>query len=226
MPTDGLWPWRPTSPCMRRSIPIQQESWFFSTGCPKGKEKPLLRLGSSSLKMNMLQMQTRPGPRSRKHSKPHSPPMTQQCKLESLLLHSTKTGRTPQDLTNTSPSSSSSQSAQESPTTTLYWNGSSEDSTHKSWYNSLSWKQLKPPRSRKVIATLHHSGEDLSHPLKEVVITTIPMLWTWITSCYPWLSKLATCVKITASYAIRKAVLLGIILVTIRVAQQVVGTTT
>ena len=39
-------------------------------------------------------------------------------------------------------------------------------------------------------------------------------------------SKLATCMKITASYAIRRAVLLGIILVTITITQQVVGKTT
>ena len=73
---------------------------------------------------------------------------------------------------------------------------------------------------------MHHSGEDLNHPMEEVVITTTPMLWTWITSHYPQSSELTTCVKITASYVIRKAVLLGIILVTIRVTQWVVGTTT
>ena len=177
------------------------------------------------------------GTRSRKPSKLHSSPMTQQRKLELLSLHSTKTSRSPQDLTNTSPPSSSSQSAQESLTTTLYWNGSSKDSTHKSWYNSLSWEQSRPPplwrnftqkplRSREIITTLHHSGEDLSHPMEEVVITMTPMLWTWIASHYPLSSKLATCAKITASYAIRKAVLLGIILVIIGIAQQVFGTTT
>ena len=53
-----------------------------------------------------------------------------------------------------------------------------------------------------------------------------PVLWTWITSRYPQSSELATCAKITASYAIRKAVLLEIILITIAVAQQRVGETT
>ena len=62
--------------------------------------------------------------------------------------------------------------------------------------------------------------------MEEVVVTMTPMLWTWIISCYPQLSKLVTCAKITVSYAIKKAVLLGMILVTIGIAQQVVGTTT
>ena len=216
---------------------MQQEPWFFSIGCPKDKKKPLLRLGSPSSKMNTLQMQTRSGPRSRKFSKPHLPPMIQQCKPELLSLHSTKTGRTPWDLTNTSPPSPSSQSALESLTTMPYQSGSFKDLTCKSQYNSFSQEQLKPPplwrnftqrhpRLRGVTAILHHSGEDLSHPMEEVVITTTPMLWMWIASHCSWSSELTTCAKTAALYAIRTAVLLGIILVIIRVAQQVVGTTT
>ena len=103
MPTDGSWAWRPISPSMRTNILTQQELWFSSTECPRNEEKPLLKLGSPSLKTNTSLMQTRPEPRLRKPSRPHSPPMTQQCKLELPLLHSTKTRRTPQDLTNTSP---------------------------------------------------------------------------------------------------------------------------
>ena len=182
-------------------------------------------------------MQIKPRPRSRKPSKSHSPPMMQLCKLELPSHHSTRTRRTSQDLTNTSPPSPSFQPALESPTTMPCWNGSSKDLIHKLWYNSLSQEQLKPLplwrsftqrplRLREATATLHHSGENLNHPMEEVVITMIPMLWTWITSYYPWLSKLTICMKITTSYVIRKAVLLGIILVTIRVTQQVVGATT
>ena len=237
MPTDGSWPWRPISPSMRTNILTQQGPWFSSIECPKGKGKPLLKLGSPSLKTNTSLMQTRPGSRSRKPSKLHSPPMMQQHKLELPLLHSTKTRRTTQDLTNTSPPSPSSLSILGSPTTMPCQNGSSKDSTCKLQYNSLSWKQSKPPplwrnftqkplRSREVTATLHHSREDLSHPMEEVAVTTIPMLWTWIASYYPQLSKLATCATTAVSYAIRKPVLLRIILVTIRITQQVVGTTT
>ena len=185
-------------------------------------------------------MQTRLGPRSRKPSKPHSPPTTQQHKLELPLLCSIKTGRTPQDLINTSSSSSSSSSSLsvlESSTTMPCQNGSSEDSTCKLQYNSLSWEQSRPPplwrsfiqrppRSRKVTTTLHYLEEDPNHPMKEVVITMTQMLWTWITSCYPQSSELTTCVKIAASYAINKAVLLGIILITMGAIQLVVGTTT
>ena len=180
---------------MRINIPTQQELWFFSTECPRDEEKPLLKLGSPSLKMNALQTQIRLGPRSRKPSKPHSPPMMQQCRLKSPLLHSTKTRRTPQDSTSTSLPSSSSQSALKSPTTMSCENGSSKDSTHKLWYNSLSQEQLqpsplwrnftqKPPRLREVTAVLHHSREDLNHPLEEAVVTMTPMLWTWIASHY------------------------------------------
>ena len=175
-------------------------------------------------------MQTRPGPRSKKPSRLHSPPMMQQCKLELPSLCLTKTRRIPQDSTNTSPPSSSSLSILESPTTMPYWNSFSKDLTHKLWYNSLSWEQSKPPplwrnftqkllRSMKDIAASHHSGEDLNHPMEEVAITMTPMLWTWITSHYSQLSELTICMTITVSYAIKKAVLLGIILVTIRIAQ-------
>ena len=52
------------------------------------------------------------------------------------------------------------------------------------------------------------------------------MLWMWITSHYPWSNKLTICTRTTVSFAIKKAVLLGIILVTIGITQQVVGTTT
>ena len=145
MLTDGSWPWRPISPSTKTNTPMQQESWFSSTECPRNKEKPLPRLGSPSLKTNTLLMQTRPGPRSRKLSRPHSPPMMQQHKLESPSLHSTKTRRTPQDLTNTSPPSLSSLSVLGSPTTMPYQNSSSKNSTCKLQYNSLSWKQSKPP---------------------------------------------------------------------------------
>ena len=91
MPTDGSW--RPISPSMRINIQTQQEPWFSSIGCPRNEEKPLLKLGLPSLKMNALLMQTRPGPRSRKPSKLHLPPMTQQCKLKLPLLCSTRTGK-------------------------------------------------------------------------------------------------------------------------------------
>ena len=237
MPIDGSWPWRPISSSMKTNILTQQELWFSSTECPRNKEKPLLRLGSPSSKTNASLMQTRPGSRSRKPSKLHSPPMIQQHKLELPLLCSTKTGRIPQDSTNTSSSSPSSPSILESLTTTPCWNGSSEDLTHKLWYNSLSWEQLKPPplwrnfiqrppRLKEVTAVSHHSGGDLSDPMEEVTFTMTPMLWMWITSCYPWSNELAICTKTTVSYAIKKAVLLGIILVIIRITQQVVGTTT
>ena len=200
-------------------------------------EKPLSKLGSPSLKTNALLMQTRPGPRSRKPSRPHSPPMTQQRKPKLPLLYSTKTRRTPQNLTNISSLSSSSLSILESPTTMPCWSGFSKDSTHKLWYNSLSWEQSKTsplwknftqrlPKSKEVTATLHHSGEDPNHPMEEVVVTMIPMLWTWIASRSPWSSELTTCMKIAVSYAIKKAVLLRTILVTIGITQQVVGTTT
>ena len=182
-------------------------------------------------------MRTKPGPRSRKPSKPHSPPIMQQCKLELPSLCSTKTGKTPQDSTNTSPPSPSSLSVPESLITIPYQNGSSEDSTHKLWYNSLSQEQSKPPplwrnftqrplKLREVTTVLHHSGEDPNHSMEEVAIIMTPMLWMWITSCYSQSSKLTTCAKIAVSYAIKKAVLLGIILVTIRITQQVVGATT
>ena len=158
-------------------------------------------------------------------------PMMQQCKLESLLLHSIKTWKTPQDSTNTSPSPFS-QSTLESLTIMPYQNGSSEDSTHRLWCNSLSQEQSRPPplwrnftqrppRLREVTSTSHCSEEDPNHPMEEVVITTTPMLWMWIASHYPQSNKLATCAKIAASYPIRKAVLLGIILVTIRIVQQI-----
>ena len=176
-----------TSPYLRINIPMQQELWFSSTECPRDEEKPLLRLGSLSSKTNISPMQTRLGPRSRKPSKQHLSSMTQPHKLESPLLHSTRTRRTPQDLTSTSPPSPSSQSAPESPTTMLYRSGSFEDLTHKLQYNSLSWEQSKspplwrnftqrPPRSEKVTATSHHLEEDPSHPMEKVVITTNPML--------------------------------------------------
>ena len=181
---------------MRINILTQQELWFFSIECPKDEKKPLPKLGSPSSKMNTLWMQTRPRPRSRKPSKPHSPSMMQQHKLKLPSLHSTKIGRTPQDSTSTSPPSPSSQSTLESPTTTPCQNSSSKDSTHKLWYNSHSQEQSKPPplwrnstqrpsRSREVITASHHSGEDLNHPMEEVVVTTIPMLWMWIASYYP-----------------------------------------
>ena len=176
--------------------------------------------------MNTSLMQTRPGPRSRKPSRPHSPPMMQQCKLESPSLHSIKTRRIPQDSTNTSPPSPSSASILESLTTMHCQNGSFKDSTCKLWYNSLSGEQLKPLRPREVTDVLHHLGEDLNHPMEEAIVTMTLMLWTWIASHYPQLNELAICAKIAVSYAIKKAVLLGIILVTIRIAQQVVGTTT
>ena len=237
MPTDGSWLWRPISPSMRTNILTQQGPWFSSTECPRDEEKPLLKLGSPSSKTSVLLMQTRPGPRSRKPLRPHSPPMTQQHKLKSPSLHSTKTGRTPQDSTNTSPPSLSSLSNSESLTTMPCWNGFSKDLTCKLQYNSPSQEESKPPplwrnftqrppRSKEVTAALHHSGEDPNHPMEEVAITTTPMLWTWITSHYPQSSELATCVKPTALYAIRKAVLLEIILVIIGIAQQIVGTTT
>ena len=116
-------------------------------------------------------------------------------------------------------------------------NGSSEDSTCKLQYNSLSQEQSNSPplwrnftqrplRLREVTTTLHYSEKDLNHSMEEVVITMTPMLWMWTASRYPQLSKLATCVKIAASYVIKKPVLLGIILVTIRVAQWIVGATT
>ena len=188
MPTDGSWLWRPISPSMRINIQTQQEPWFSSIGCPRNKERPLPKLGSPSLKTNASLMQTRPGPRSRKPSKLHSLPMTQQHKLELPLLCSTKTGRLPQDLTNTSPPSSSSLSAPESLTTIPCRNDSSKDLICKLQYNSLSQGQSKPlplwrnftqrpPRLREVTAASHHSGEDLNHPMEEVAVTMTPMLW-------------------------------------------------
>ena len=147
MPTDGSWPWRPTLPCTRTNIPMQQELWFSSIGCPKDEEKPLPRLGSPSLKMNTSLKQTNPRPRSRKPSRLHLSLMMQQCKLELLSLHSIKTGKTLQDSTSTSSHSLFSPSAPESLITMPCWNGSSADLTHKLWYNSLSQEQLKllPP---------------------------------------------------------------------------------
>ena len=222
---------------MRTNIPTQQEPWFSSTECPRDEEKPLLRLGLPSSKTNTSLMQTRPRPRSRKPSRPHSPPMMQQHKLELPLLHSTKTKRIPQDLTNISPPSPFSPSILESLTTTPCQSGSSKDLTCKLQYNSLFWEQSKPLplwrnftqrplRSREVTTILHHSGEDPNHSMEEVAIIMTPMLWTWIASHYSQLSKLATCAKIAVLYAIKKAVLLGIILVTIGIAQQVVDATT
>ena len=118
MPKDGSWPWWSTSSFMWTSSPMKCELWFSSIGCPKDEEKPLLRLGSPSSKMNMLLMLTRTGPRSRKPSKLHLPPMSQQCRLKLLLPRSIKTGRIPQDLTSTSSSSPSSSSTPESMTIT------------------------------------------------------------------------------------------------------------
>ena len=195
IPTDDSWPWRPTLPFMQTNMPMKHKPWFSSIGYPKNKEKPLPRLGSPSLKTNMLQTQTRPGPRSRKPLKLHSPPMTQQCKCELPLLHLTKTGRTPQDLTNISPYSSSSLSTPKSLTTTPCQNGFFAASTYRSQYSLLFLKQSKPPppwrnftpkplRSKEATTASPHLGEDPNHSMEEVVVTTTPMLWTWITLCY------------------------------------------
>ena len=156
-------------------MPMKCKSWFSSTGCPKDKEKPLPRLGSSSSKMNASQMQTRPGPRSRKHSRLHSPPTMQQYKLELPLLHLTKTGRTPQNLTSTSHSPFSL-FALASLTIMLCQNDSSIALTHRLWYSLLSQEQSKPPRSKKATAASPYSGEGPNHPMEEVVTIMIPML--------------------------------------------------
>ena len=189
MPTDGSWPWRPTLPCTRTNIPMQQELWFSSIGCPKDEEKPLPRLGSPSLKMNTSQTLTRTGPRSGKPSRLHSPPRMQQHRLELPSLCLIKTGRTPQDSISISPSSPSSLSALELLTTMPC------HSTPRSWSNSSSAELSKPPppwrsstpkllKSREGTAILPHSGEDPSHHMEEVAVTMTPTLWMWITSCY------------------------------------------
>ena len=132
---------------------------------------PLLRLGSPSSKMNALQMQLRPGPRSRKPLKSHLPPMMQQHKLKLPSLRLTKTGRTPWDLTNISPHSPFSLSILESPTTMPCQNGSLAASSHRSQYSLLSQEQSKPLplwrnfttrplRLKEATATSPHLGED------------------------------------------------------------------
>ena len=171
MPTDGSWPWRPTLLCTRTNILMQQELWFSSIECPRNEEKPLPRLGSPSSKTNTSPKQINPGPRSRKPSRLHLPLMMQQHKLELLSLHSTKTRRTPLDLTNISPHSPFSLSTLELPITMPCQNGSSADSIHRLQHNSLSPEHLKPPppwrnftpkplRSKGVTTALHHLGED------------------------------------------------------------------
>ena len=192
--------------------------WFSSIGCLKDEEKPLPRLGLPSLRTNVSQTQTRPGPKSRKPSRLHLPPIIQQHKLKLLLPHSTRTRRTLWNLTNTSSHSSSSLSTLKSLTTMLCWNSSSMASTHRLWYSLLSLEQSKPPRLKKATAASPHLGEGSNHPIEEVVTTMIPMLWMWIASHYPQLNALATCIRTAASSAIRKAVLLGIILITIAVS--------
>ena len=89
------------------------------------------------------------------------------------------------------------------------------------------WRNFtqRPLKSREGTATLCHSGEDLNHPMEEVAVTTTPMLWMWIASYYPQSNERTTYVKTAVPYAIKKAVLLEITLVTIRITQQVVGTT-
>ena len=177
----------------------------------------------------MLQTQTKSEPRSKRPSKLHSPLMMQQHKLKSLMLHSTKTGRTLQDLINTSSHSPSAPFTPESLITMPYQNSSSMDLTHKLWYNSLSQKQSKPlppwrnftpklPRLKEVIAVLHYSGKDPNYPMEEVVITMTTMLWMCIALYYPQSNELTTWTKIAASYVIKKGGLLGITLVTITIA--------
>ena len=124
--------------------------------------------------------------------------MMQQHKLKSLLLCLTKTGRTPQNLTSTSPHSPFSLSVLESLTIMPCQNDSFTGLTYKLQYNSLSQGQSKvpppwrnstprPPRSKEATATWHHSGEDPKHPMEEVAVTMTPMLWMWIISHYPQL---------------------------------------
>ena len=122
----------------------RRKRWGVPDVCnTRDEEKPLPKLGSPSSRTNALLMQTSPGPRSRKASRLHSPLMMQQHKLKLSLLHLTKTGRTPQVLTNISPPSPSSPSIPKSPTIMPCQNGSSEDLTRKLQYNSLSQEQSK-----------------------------------------------------------------------------------
>ena len=148
-------------------------------------------------------MQIKPRPRSRKPSRLHSPSIMQQCKLELPLLCLTKTQSIPWDLTNTSPHFSSSLSTPESLTSTLCWNASFTASTHRLQYSLLSQKQSrppplwrnftpKPPRSKEATAALPYSEEDPNYLMEEVVITTTPMLWMWITLHYPQSNALTT----------------------------------
>ena len=60
------------------------------------------------------------------------------------------------------------------------------------------WRNFtqRPLRSREATTASHHLEEDPNHPMEEVVVTTTPMPWTWIASCYPQASKLAICTKL------------------------------
>ena len=236
IPTDGSWPWRSTLLFTWASFLMKHEPWFSSIGCPKAEEKPLPRLGSPSLKTNISLKQTRIGPKSRKPSKQHLPPIIHQHRLKLPLPCLTKIRGTHLDSTNTSSPCPSSSFTPESLTIMPCWSHSSMFLTPRSPYNSLSAELLRPPppwrsftlrpqRLKRVTTTLPPSGEDPSHHMEEVAVTMTPTLWAWIALSYhyPWSNVLITCTRTTAPYVTRKAVLLEIILLIIATTQLVAG---
>ena len=75
--------------------PDSARTMVFLNRMSKGQGKAFAEAWLTKLKDECSLMQTRPGPRLKKPSRPYSPPVMQQHKIESPSLHSIKTGKTP-----------------------------------------------------------------------------------------------------------------------------------